>query len=65
MNLGLAPNDYNPHKVIPIQQGLKRRLSGSTKKGRSRSIPHKVIPIQQGLKRCYLLSTAFYSPTAS
>ena len=39
-----------PHKVIPIQQGLKQSTSepiGDTFQ------PHKVIPIQQGLKHVW------------
>ncbi len=38
----------SPHKVIPIQQGLKRKLAAIFE--RDRKFPHKVIPIQQGLK---------------
>ena len=40
---------YEPHKVIPIQQGLKRDTISRVITGAT--LPHKVIPIQQGLKR--------------
>ena len=36
-----------PHKVIPIQQGLKPNVFNGEG---ADSLPHKVIPIQQGLK---------------
>ena len=43
-----------PHKVIPIQQGLKQKYTDAETESEA-GRPHKVIPIQQGLKRkdCY------------
>ena len=37
-----------PHKVIPIQQGLK--LKDKWPEDLQERAPHKVMPIQQGLK---------------